>query len=85
MSKQKRHEKDSEYWKREVDEIIDTYETPGVRPGGTVIKLNCERADLPFAFDIGGELHYRGRILDPVKKPPQPKLRHFQQDIEGQR
>lgn len=83
MSKQQRHEKDAEYWRREVDMIIDTFETPGVRPGGLVIRLNCTRADLPFAFAIDGQLHYRGRILLPSAKPKQPKLRNIQMDIEG--
>jgi hypothetical protein len=85
MSKQQKHEKDAEYWRREVDDIINTLEKPGMRQVGTVLQLNCTKAELPFAFEIGGELHYRGRILDPVAKPKQPKLRDVQLSIEGRR
>lgn len=83
MSKQQRHERDADYWKRVVDQAIDHYDTPGVRHGGTVIRFDCTKADLPFAFEINGELHYRGRILMPVAKPKQRKLRDIQMDIEG--
>jgi hypothetical protein len=83
MSKQQSHERDAEYWKRIVDDAIDTFERPGTRPGGTVIQFNCTKADLPFAFEINGQLHYRGRILLPVAKPRPRKQRDIQLDIEG--
>lgn len=85
MSKQQRHEKDADYWRREVDAIIDHYETPGHRRGGAVIQLNCTKADLPFAFVIDGKLHYRGRILAPVAKVKPRKVREIQLDIEGRK
>lgn len=83
MSKQKRHESDADFWRREVDEVIDTYDMPGMRPCGPVIKIDCTKEDLPFAFEIDGQLHYRGRILEPCAKPKQRKPRDIQMDIEG--
>lgn len=83
MSKQQRHERDADYWKREVDIVIDLFEKQPNWPGGTVLQFNCTKAELPFAFEIAGKLHYRGRILDPVSKPKQRKPRDIQMDIEG--
>jgi hypothetical protein len=83
MIKKQPHETDAQFWQREVDLIIDTFETPGVTPGGPSIRLNCTREDLPFAFEIAGQLHYRGRILIPAAKPKQRKQRDIQSDFVG--
>jgi hypothetical protein len=83
MIKKQPHETDAQFWKREVDLIIDTFETPGVAAGGPTIRLNCAREDLPFALEIEDQLHYRGRILIPVSKPKQRRQRDVQMDIEG--
>lgn len=82
MSKQHKHERDAEYWQREVDRAIDYYEQGG-RAIPSVLQFNCTKADLPFAFEINGQMHYRGRIIEPVSKPKQRKLREIQLDIEG--
>lgn len=79
--KQQKHQSDADYWRKEVDRAVDYFEK--ARAGGSVLRFNCTRDDLPFAFEIDGQLHYRGRIIEPVGKPKQPKLREIQQDIEG--
>jgi len=55
MSKQQKHEKDSEYWRRVVDNAIEYYERAG--RATPVLQFNCTKADLPFAFEIDGQLH----------------------------
>lgn len=84
MSQQK-HERDADYWKRTVNEVIDTLELDSMRKVGPVLRFNCTEDDLPFAFRIGDQLHYRGRILVPTAAPKQKKLREIQLDIEAQR
>lgn len=86
MSKKNRRETELEEIKRRVDALIDTYETVGCRPGGEFIQVDCFESDLPFAAKgFHGRLHYRGRILIPIKrKQPSKKTIALQQsDIDS--
>lgn len=80
--RQHKHEKDAEFWKRQIDEAIDYYDKAGNRTH--VLQFLCSDSDLSFAPEIDGRRHYRGRILLACAKPKQPKLRDVQSDIEQQ-
>jgi len=69
VSKARAHESAAEQLQRDVDKLIDRYETPGVRMGGSVLRVECFKADLVFAVESpNGDMHYRGRILLPVAR-----------------
>lgn len=79
--RQQKHQSDADYWRSQVDRAIDYYEKAGNR--SVVLRFACLPAEMPFAVEIDGKLHYRGRILECVGKPTQPKTRDIQTDIEG--
>ncbi len=85
MTKQSRHERDVEYLKRRVDEMIE-YTSKGNRQIGPVLQVYAFKSDLTFALEIDGRMHYRGFILDPVNKRTPSKRKHAaatQMDIEA--
>jgi len=82
----KRHETDIEYLKRRVDAMIDYTGKPEARQIGSVIQVYAFKSDLTFALEVGGKMHYRGFILDPVNKRTPTKKKHAaatQMDIEA--
>lgn len=61
------HLSESELLQRQVDKLIDAYDSGNYRPGGTVIKVRCDPNHLTFAVSTqDGLYHYRGRLLQPI-------------------
>lgn len=71
------HLSEPELLKRQVDQLIDAYESGAYRKGGSVVQVRCDPAHLTFALKTpDGLYHYRGRILQPIVKPkPTPRKR----------
>lgn len=76
MSKPSRRESDIEYLKRRVDAMIDYTGDAETRKIGSVIQVYAFKSDLTFAMEVGGKMHYRGYILDPVNKRTPTKKKH---------
>lgn len=76
------YKREAEERKAKIDLLIDTYETPGCRVGPKVIDVDCFPGELKFARRDGdGVLHYRGRILRPIKKRSASAQRHLKSNV----
>lgn len=70
------HLSESELLQRQVDKLLDAYDSGAYRKGGAVIPVRCDPKHLTFAVEQDGLYHYRGRVLQPIVKPkPIPRKR----------
>jgi hypothetical protein len=69
--------REAEVRKEQIDKLIDAYDSGQYRSGPSVIDVMCFRGEIDFAMEgPDGKLHYRGRILNPVKKRTPSVERH---------
>lgn len=78
--------REGELRQAQIDTLIDAYERDGTRSGSPQILVDAFPGELKFATLVDGRLHYRGRILVPIKKRTPSKQTHdaaSQADIES--
>lgn len=74
--------REAEDRKAKLDMLIDQYDSGTGPRGPKVIDVDCFPGELKFAArDGNGVLHYRGRILNPIKKRTASAGRHLKANV----